>query len=443
MTKKTRNSLIVTIFTLIIFAQYGSGILIEQYYKKLLVHTAAKNQIKPHLVTFKRGFFNSTANVTINIPTGNSVDSIIIPLQQKIIHGPIILDFKAKKFHFNLALAHIYSNLEEKITAKLLELFHNARPFTIMTKLSFLGNGTTYFEMIPIQQTKDNTFTVNWQGLTGKIKHSLNFTTMKGELIAPELSVIDTNTNFSIINAKANVDTKENNNLTIGDSSIQIANLVYKKHNKTLFSLNNFTINSLFNKEKNLVDKLQYVVTATIDSAKILKQEFAKNTYNVTVNSISPQFFTVLHENYNKKITLLNELLQQLLASEAKITLTLPKYFTQAFINFGQLQLHNNSILAKLDQRTKKQILIDIANKTTEQFDSLVTNKIFTENNEQQQYQLHLNFNKSGKILLNGEQLQNPFQALQNNVAPNVTVPQENNVPENTANDLNAEKPAN
>ena len=416
--QKKLTIILFTLIIIIVFSQYGSGILIEKYYRKSLSHPSEELKLKAVLKDFKRGLFTSTALIEINVPT-NSDDSNdsknkfnIILIQQKIIHGPFVIDFKYKKFPINIALAHIYNELSDQLKSQLVELFHNDKPFTVITKLGFFGNGITIFSGVPIKQSTKTKFEVIWNGITGKINHSLDLSTMKGEAIAQKLSLKDPEYKLSINNIRFNFDIKENNNLSIGDSNIHIDKLIYMEQNQALFKLVNLNIKSVLNNDKDEQQKLRYLLKISTENSKILKQTFTENSYSLIAQSINPEFFDILHTNYNKKLALLDDLLRQLLSSQAKVDLILPKYFSQSLVAFGNFQLYKNSILGKIDPRSKDQILAEIFNTINAKFDSLVASKIFIDN-KNEQYQLHVKFIKDGRVLLNGEPLQNPFQALQ------------------------------
>jgi len=175
---------------------------------------------------------------------------------------------------------------------------------------------------------------------------------------------------------------------------------------------------------------------AKIADSRILQQAFAENVYQLTAKSITPDFFNVLHASYDKKFALFDDLLRQLLNSQANINIVIPKHFTQALIAFCDLQLYKNGIMGKIDPRSKEQISDEIATKTRERFSKLVANKIFIDSEDDQQYKLALEFDKIGKIILNGEQLQNPLQSLQVMEQPAATtaapVGVESSVPETT-----------
>ena len=97
-------------------------------------------------------------------------------------------------------------------------------------------------------------------------------------------------------------------------------------------------------------------------------------------------------------------LLEQLLNSKAKIDISMPKYFSESIMTFFNFQLYKNSILGKIDPRSKEQILDDTINTVKSKFDNLVKKKIFILNDDDTQYKLNLEFDTNGKILLNNEQ---------------------------------------
>jgi hypothetical protein len=241
---------------------------------------------------------------------------------------------------------------------------------------------------------------------------------MQGEITAPKLSLQGGEFKFNVANIKLIFDTRESNNLSIGYSNIHIDKLIYQEPKQTLFKLVNLNIKSTLTNDKDEQQKLQYTITVNTESSKILKQIFTENTYMLSARAINPEFFNILHANYDKKFALLDDLLRQLLNSQAKVELVLPKYFSQSLVTFGNFQLYKNSILGKIDPRPKEQILSEISNTVNTKFDNLVANKILVDNKDSQQYQLHIEFNNAGKILLNGEPLQNPLQALQELSSP-------------------------
>lgn len=412
--KFTRNSLIVIIATLIIgFAQYSSGFLIEKYYKKFFSNSSKELKFNIELKSFKRNIFTSNASIEISFPTNDTSAKIyVIPIQQKIIHGPLVLDWQNRKFPINIALAHIHYELGEQFKAQLLELFHNDKPFTVMTKLGFFANGTTYFTGIPIKQTTESKFEVIWDGFSGKIQHSSDLRSLQGKITAPRLTLKDTDIKLNISNINFNFTSKEHNKLSIGDSNIHIGKLMYFEQKKPLMKVINLDINSSLDNDKKAQDKIRYSLTVNTENSQVLKQKFSKNSYQLAAQSLTTEFFTVLHANYDKKFALLDDLLRQLLNSEAKLEISMPKYFSQSLISFVNFQLYRNSILGKIDPRSKEQVLSEISNNITAKCDSLVTNKVFVEEQDTQQYKIHIQFNKTGKIMLNGEQLQNPLQAL-------------------------------
>lgn len=415
--KHSYNRLLTTsaILGLIALTPYFSGMLIEKYYRQFTSQSTEASSFKVALKEFKRNFFTSTAIIEIQVsPNNNQNASYTIPIEQKIVHGPFVIDFKAKKMPFSIALAHIHNLLSDPFKTQLTEVFQHDTPITVMTKLGFLGKGTTYFSGVAIKQTTKTNLAIMWDGIEGKLVHSLDLRSLKGEIIAPKLSL--TNQDFKLdltnISSKFNTTQKEHN-LAIGNSALFIQELTYQEKEQALLKLANIDISSILENDKANADKLIYSLIANIADSRILQQAFAENVYQLTAKSITPDFFNVLHASYDKKFALFDDLLRQLLNSQANINIVIPKHFTQALIAFCDLQLYKNGIMGKIDPRSNDLISDEIATKTRERFSKLVANKIFVDSEDDQQYKLALEFDKTGKIILNGEQLQNPLQALQ------------------------------
>lgn len=427
------------ILTLIILAPYFSGMLIERYYGQFTSQLSNELKFKVTVKDFKRNFFTSTALVELHVsPDDNKIAPYIIPIEQNIIHGPFVIDLPYKKNPFSIGLAHIHNKLGEQFKTQLTEFFHNDEPFVVMTKLGFLGDSTTYFSGIPTQQTTKANLEVIWDGIEGKIYHSLDLHTLNGEITAPKLSLQSEEFHLEIININSKFKTTENASLAIGNSNLSIEKLAYQEKEQPLLKLSTVDINSTLDNESADPKKLIYSLTAKIANSQILKQAFTENVYQLTAQSITPDFFTVLHATYDKKFALLDDLLRQLLSSQATVNITIPKHFSQALITFGNLQLYKNSIIGKIDPRSKEQILGEISNNISTKFDKLVANKVLVDTEDGQQYKLAVQFNKAGNILLNGEQLQNPLQALKGleqppaAALPEQVVPQPSSSPTST-----------
>ena len=168
--------------------------------------------------------------------------------------------------------------------------------------MSFSGKGTTLFNGISIKQKTKTNFEVLWDGFEGKINHSLDLRNLQGEITVPELSLNNSDYQFHVNKIKIDFDTKESNNLAIGNNNINIDKIDYQENNDSLFKLKDFNINSSLNKEDPKSAKLQYLISININDSKILEQEFTKNTYKLSANSINPEFFNVLHSNYEQNL---------------------------------------------------------------------------------------------------------------------------------------------
>ena len=416
--KKHSHSRLVTsllVVTLLVTAPYFSGLLIEKYYQQLASHLSNELKFKVTLQKFQRNYLNSIATLELHIaPNDNKTTPYIIPITQHIIHGPLVIDLKNKTMPISLSLAHIHHQLGEKLKAQLVEFSQNEEPLTVMTKLGFLGKGVTYVSSAAIEKATPTNSTITWGGLTGRIEHSLDMRTLSGEATAPTLGFKDHGFNLQMKEITSQFNTKEvNNNIALGGSHLQIGSLTYhEQEEQPAVKLNNININSSLDNDNTPAKQLIYALAIKLQSAEIFQQVFAESSYELQAKSINSEFFSILHANYDKKFALLGDLLKQLFASEASVELSIPANLSKTLITFGNFQFYKNSIIGKIDPRTKEQIFAEISANTNNSFEKLTAQKIFIAPENSEAYKLTVNFEKSGKVLLNGEQLQNPFAAL-------------------------------
>ncbi|MDR2209004.1 MAG: YdgA family protein [Azoarcus sp.] len=154
--------------------------------------TELKLDTKMTVIEYKRGIFGATARTEFVLgPSEGGEDSVTVPFNHDIRHGPI-LSFGS--------MAHVRSELvlPEKVIADLVEKFgkdpfDGKAPLTVESTFSFLGGGGADVRIIsPKVEFEAEDTRISWGGLDGKITANSDISKFKSDLVMNDLSITKT-----------------------------------------------------------------------------------------------------------------------------------------------------------------------------------------------------------------------------------------------------------
>lgn len=353
-----RLSLILGVITLAIGGSYYlTGKLIEKNYINSITKINAQPNIKVNLLSYKRGFFSSTAEVTLEVGTNNSADMQIIPLQQAITHGPIIIANAANGPQLKLLVGQIKTFLGEPWQTNLKNYTQNLQPLTITTLVNFSNQATTWLKLASIDQTTPSKFHVNWSEITGSMQHDLHFENYQGKINCPNILIEKPEWKFTIDNFVLSLDANKQNANYSSHNILSTKNIRLTKQGRDIIKLDDVISNiTLFLQDNNLALNAE----AKIANSQIVDQNFADDTLKLQVNNINRKTLSNLPRisALSPKGTI--DLIQQITAESTALTLELPKHFTEAMLSYFSFEIYRISYLGKFDRRPEQEILKDI-----------------------------------------------------------------------------------
>lgn len=366
--------------TLVIACSYFlSGKLIQKSYYDSIEKINAQPNIKVKLLSYDRGLMHSTAEVTLELGTDNMADAQVVPLQQTITHGPLIVASTATGHSVKFLAGQIKTTLGKEWQNRLEQYTTSKQPLTIVTLVKFNNKATTWVQLTDIDQTTPNQFHVAWDPISGLIEHDLNFANYHGSVNIPQLVMNKPDWEFKLSNIVLSLDASNNEAHYSSSNTLNTKTVSFSKYNHELIKLDDIMAKLAFFTQG---DNLAFDLEATVADSKIIDKHFKQDNIKVQANNINRNTLGHLPRvtALSPKATI--DLVQQLTVDSTNLTLELPKHFTEAILSYVSFELYRTSYLGKLDKRPEQTVMQDISGSINKLVQGAVKQQLFLDKGE-------------------------------------------------------------
>lgn len=355
-----RLSVVFGLLTSVIVCSFflTGKIIQKNYYETISVLNSQPN-MKVQLLNYKRGLFNSTAELTVEL--GPDVTNLqVLSIQQKITHGPIIAANTANGNRIKILAAQIKTALGDSWQKKLQEYTTSPQPLTVTTLVSFSKQASTWIRISAVDQTTASKFHVAWDAVNGVIEHDLNLANYHAYFTFPKLIMSNPNWQFEIKNLALNLDANNQEPSIASSNILSTQTLSFSKGDKELVKLDDISAKlAFYTQEGNLALDME----ANVVNSVIIDKSFAHDNMKLKANNINRATLGNLPRlgAMTPKHTL--DFIQQLTEKSTDVTLELPKHFTEALLSYVSFEVYRSSFLGKFDNRPEQDVLQDITGK--------------------------------------------------------------------------------
>lgn len=370
-----RLSLVLASLTLAILAAYFlTGKLIQKGYYETLAKINSQPNVKVNLLSYKRGFFHSTAEITVELGKENLADEQVIPLRQVITHGPIIAANTQDGPRIKIAAGQITTTLGDPWGKRFEEYAMVKNPLSIVTLVKFSKEATTWVRVAAIDQTTPTQFHVAWDAVNGFVEHDFNFSYYHGFITLPNLAMNTNDWNFGLKNVTINLDANKDAAQYNSSNTLTAENLTFSKLTQEVVRLDGISAKlAFFTKDNNLA----FDLAATVVDSQIVDQHFKNDNIRVQADNINRATLANMPRitAMNAKATV--DLLQELTVASSNVTLELPKHFTEALLSYVSFEIYRTSYLGKFDRRPAQAVLQDITGSINNLVQGAVKQELF------------------------------------------------------------------
>ncbi len=385
---KKRFLLVLASITLVIGCSYFlTGKVIQKNYYDTVAKINSKSNIQVNLLNYKRGLVHSSADLEIILGANNPATSQVIPLRQLITHGPVIAVQTPNGYRVKVLAGQIKSSLGADMQKMLQEATKSEEPLTITTVVDFSDKAITWLNLTAINQSTETEFHVQWDAITGEIKHDLNFANYKGTITLPLVVMDKPNWQFKASNLELVLDTSRQENTYYSSNVLGAKSISYSKQGLELIKLQDINTALAFS---NKADNLTLDLVAKIANSQIVSQQFTNDTIKLQANYINRNTLEHLPRinDLSPKATI--DLMQQLTANSTELTFELPKHFTEALLSYVSFEMYRASPLGKYDRRPEQAVLQDISGSINKLVSGAVKQRLFLDKGDY----YALNFNR-------------------------------------------------
>jgi len=390
---KKRFLLVLASVTLVIGCSYFlTGKIIQKNYYETVARINTKPNIKVTLLNYKRGLMHSTADLEVTVGANNPATTQIIPLRQVITHGPIIALNTPNGYRVKVLAGQIKSSLGANMQKMLQNATKSEDPLTITTIVDFSDQATTWLNLTAIDQSTETEFHVEWDAITGEIKHDLNFANYKGTVKLPLLEVSKPSWQFKISDLALVLDTSHQESAYHSSNLLSAKSINYSKQGLELIKLQDISTTLAFtNKDDNLTLDL----LTKVANSQIVNQQFTNDTIKLQANYINRDTLEHLPgvSSLSPKATI--DLMQELTVNSTELTFELPKHFTEALLSYVSFEMYRASPLGKYDRRPEQAVLQDISGSINKLVSGAVKQRLFLDKGDY--YALNFNRETTGE----------------------------------------------
>lgn len=393
---KKRFLLVLASVTLVISSSYFlTGKVIQKNYYETIARINTKPNIQVTLLNYKRGLIHSNANLEIIVGADNPATAQIIPLQQVITHGPVIVLHTPNGYRVKVLAGQIKSSLGANMQKMLQDATKSEHPLTITTIVDFSDQATTWLNLTAIDQNTETDFHVQWDAINGEIKHDLNFANYKGTIKLPLFEMHKPGWQFKVVDLALDLDTSRQENNYFSSNILSAKSINYSKQGLELIKLQDVSTTLAF---ANKSDNLTLDLIAKVASSQIVNQQFTNDSIKLQANYINRDTLENLPRisTLSPKATI--DLMQALTINSTELTFELPKHFTEALLSYVSFEMYRASPLGKYDRRPEQTVLQDITGSINKLVSGAVKQRLFLDKGDY----YALNFNRDATAVIQG-----------------------------------------
>ncbi len=251
-------SIVIVLGLLVVFGlPFGMGFMIKDQYQGVLKDLSQTNDIKAKLISFHRGWFDSTAKVRIHLGSQVEQDKtkgMSFVVTEHIQHGPFII---AKSKNGKTSLLFARALIQNKIDDNGIR-FHSK---TVWTMDNVLKN---HFQSEDIH-FKNGNMTFTLKGLSGNMSYGVDSHKVVFNVLLESASLQTPSFTVSLNQLKSDANYVQDDTVWFGQRTLTINNITAQLKNDTI-SINDVAINAKQNQQAQKTNLFFTYNTKTIKS---------------------------------------------------------------------------------------------------------------------------------------------------------------------------------
>ncbi len=203
---------------------YQVGKVIEAELPTILTRVAELGQMQISITSYKRDIFRSSVRSEIVLASISGSREQIF-LKHEIWHGPFPFGQRSNgAWQFKPLSALVETTIDQDnppsgLIGKLLELCPELYQSIEVTRFDFAGNGAARFDVPGFKKTLDtaeNSFHIDWQGITGNAAIDKSMRDIKGEVLIPYAKISNQQGFIALEESRTNYKIYEERGLLLG-----------------------------------------------------------------------------------------------------------------------------------------------------------------------------------------------------------------------------------
>lgn len=303
-------AIIIVVLLLILIPPYWFGMKAEEEYNNLTENVSKFENLEIVTQQYKRGWLQSTAEITYSIKDIEEGDIIIIE-KDTIYHGPIPIGLLSKgKVMLKPVMAIIETEAQISTTSEeeYAELVNSLPLMDFETILSLDGSGTTEVLIPSVDHKFEDGKTLKWSGLDGLINFAPNLTQVSSVINSGDLEIEDDSFRLTIkgIDIESNLDYPATNYKNpLGNVNVKVEE--FSSNGKDGDELNQLTLSNL--EFKGSTDQkgqlIDHIHSLGFETLTVGGNSYGPGIYELQMRNIDKQVFeeiqTALEQSQNQQ----------------------------------------------------------------------------------------------------------------------------------------------
>jgi len=361
--------------TMVLAATYFLvGKIIQENYYDTITKINARNGVKVSVISYNRGLFHSKAKLILSPSNANDMPetkSQALSIHQTITHGPIVAANTLRGFSIKAIACQIHTSLDEKLQL----------PLGFTTLVDFSKQATTWVQLKAVNNSASEGLSFSWDAANGEIFHDLNFINYHGVMVIPSITITNANSEFKLEDLNYKLDTTKSENSYSNSNVFRARLLSLSKEQQLKLAFNDTTLR--IELTKNIKQQLGINIIANIQDSQILEKKFSQDNLHLQIANIDPTKLPSLPDINDLSPKAILDFVQNLTVhNNAKLSLELPRNFTESLLTYISFEMYRSSLIGKFDKRDDSVVFADITNSINNLVQGAIKQRLFLENGE-------------------------------------------------------------
>ncbi len=305
--------IVILLVVVVIGGYFSTGLITERTLKKNLSTLNQANGFSAELVSYHRGLFQSTADLTWRTQIPEKVvkkddgASLVVPpkvysfdMPLVIYHGPVM--FGGGRVRFGLGAAHGELSLPDAYASEFAEKFSpkSTKPHLGINLFVTYLNKTHLEVSLPAFQlmTKNEKSEFEWLGMNSDLRFSPESTRLQGHFMLEGLRLIKQKFRVIVNKVTSSYDVhKAENGLFLGEANLKLPVLQVTDKDQTEFEVKQFEVNSKSTLDKGLFASSFHAAFANLASRE---NKYGPGEFDVSIKNLDGAVLAELNQRLNQ-----------------------------------------------------------------------------------------------------------------------------------------------